>query len=257
MNLKDLPDARQFIIETSKAIVTKVAPEEMDMFDELLAEYFQNPEHPDMKSIPDDDPLGFGSNDLIFAVTPAAAEVASVVLGFLVGVFLSVASKKKNVTEIVQAMLSEKTGKLNKKPHLTLEQLDYIYKIAFQAATQYGMDINRSHNMVNALIVTLTLPTVEEIAPGTSDQKVKILFLASNPTNTPRLEIDEEIRAIESVFRRAESYNTFELIQHWAVRVSELQELLLYHKPNIVHFSGHGNRYGEFILKDQHFENGK
>jgi CHAT domain len=38
--------------------------------------------------------------------------------------------------------------------------------------------------------------------------------------------------------------------QHWAVRVGDLQGLLLRHKPDIVHFSGHGSEANEIILED-------
>jgi len=36
-------EGRKFIQEISRGIVGEVAPEEMDMFDELVMEYFQDP----------------------------------------------------------------------------------------------------------------------------------------------------------------------------------------------------------------------
>ncbi len=79
---------------------------------------------------------------------------------------------------------------------------------------------------------------------------IKILFLAANPSDTTRLRVDEESRAIDQALRRAEFRDIFEVRQHWAVRVSDLQELLLRHKPDIVHFSGHGSKAGEIVLED-------
>jgi hypothetical protein len=70
--------------------------------------------------------------------------------------------------------------------------------------------------------------------------KVKILFLASNPLEQSRLTLDEEIRAITAQIRSAEHRDVFELVSGWAVRPDDLQQLLLQHKPQIVHFSGHG-----------------
>lgn len=81
--------------------------------------------------------------------------------------------------------------------------------------------------------------------------KLKILFLAANPGDTSRLKLDEEIRAIEQALRRGKYWNHFQLEQHWAVRVTDLQALLLESRPHIVHFSGHGSAESEIILQDE------
>jgi CHAT domain-containing protein len=72
--------------------------------------------------------------------------------------------------------------------------------------------------------------------------KVKVLFLASNPLEQSRLAVDEEIRAITAQIRSADHRDALELISGWAVRPDDLQQLLLQHKPQVVHFSGHGTR---------------
>lgn len=82
------------------------------------------------------------------------------------------------------------------------------------------------------------------------NKKIKILFLAANPKNTKRLRLDQEVRAIDQSLRLSEFRDKFELLQHWAVRVIDLQSYLLRHKPNIVHFSGHGSTTSEIILED-------
>ncbi|GEM_PF-1886852 len=84
------------------------------------------------------------------------------------------------------------------------------------------------------------------------DRKIKILFLAANPTDTDKLRLDEEIRGIKQSLRQAEFREKFDLEQEWAVRVTELQGYLLYHKPDIVHFSGHGSEASEIILENNH-----
>jgi hypothetical protein len=81
--------------------------------------------------------------------------------------------------------------------------------------------------------------------------KVKILFLAANPTDTPMLRLDQEVRAMDEALRGAEYRERFELIQHWAVRVSDLQACLLRHRPQIVHFSGHGSSASQIMLEDE------
>lgn len=89
-----------------------------------------------------------------------------------------------------------------------------------------------------------------EPSKKTTDSIVKILFLASNPKNTSRLRLDEEIRSIDLSLRHSNFANKFDIRQHWAVRVMDLQEYLLRNRPNIVHFSGHGNSVSELIMED-------
>jgi hypothetical protein len=70
--------------------------------------------------------------------------------------------------------------------------------------------------------------------------KVKILVLAANPVNTSQLRLGEEVRSIEAVLKQSKYRDHFELISQWAVRTSDLSQAILDHKPEIVHFSGHG-----------------
>jgi hypothetical protein len=79
---------------------------------------------------------------------------------------------------------------------------------------------------------------------------VKILFLAANPLDSTRLRLDKEIREIDEKLRQSELRDLFEISSHWAVRVRDLQGLILRYKPNIVHFSGHGSASSEIVLED-------
>jgi len=83
------------------------------------------------------------------------------------------------------------------------------------------------------------------------DGLIKILFLAANPPNTNKLGLDKEMRGIDQALRGAEFRDNFDIKQHWAVRISDLQGYLLRHKPDIVHFSGHGSPSSEIILEDK------
>ncbi len=75
-------------------------------------------------------------------------------------------------------------------------------------------------------------------------QIVKALFLSANPTSTSRLAIDEEMRAIEQKVRTSEYRNSLVFQTNWAVRPDDLLQLLNQHRPQIVHFSGHGSHTG-------------
>ena len=86
--------------------------------------------------------------------------------------------------------------------------------------------------------------------PGSSNQKVRILFLAANPRDTAPLRLGEEIRLIEERLRSADFRDRFELEQHHALRQTDLAQYLLRYRPHIVHFSGHGSTQGEIVLED-------
>lgn len=77
---------------------------------------------------------------------------------------------------------------------------------------------------------------------GSRLKTTKILFLAANPAGTRQLDLDEEMRAVDDAIRRADFRDAFVLEQHWAVRATELDDFLLRHRPQIVHFSGHGSQ---------------
>lgn len=80
--------------------------------------------------------------------------------------------------------------------------------------------------------------------------KIKVLFLAANPDNTTRLALDEEIRSLEIVIEGSEYRDSIEVVQKHAVRPADLHKILLKEKPHVVHFSGHGSKHEELILKD-------
>jgi hypothetical protein len=80
--------------------------------------------------------------------------------------------------------------------------------------------------------------------------KIRILFLAANPSDTSRLKLDEEVRSITEKIRSAEHRDSLELVPGFATRPDDILQLLNIHKPHILHFSGHGSTSGEILLAD-------
>jgi hypothetical protein len=78
--------------------------------------------------------------------------------------------------------------------------------------------------------------------------KVRVLFLTANPSDTRQLHLDEQIRLITEKIRAADYRESLELVSVWAVRADDLLQSLNTHKPHIVHFSGHGSRMGEILV---------
>ena len=79
---------------------------------------------------------------------------------------------------------------------------------------------------------------------------VKIVFFAANTSCGERLGLDEEYRAIEQAIRGARYRDAFQLIPKLAVRRSDVQDALLEHSPDVVHFACHGSTRAELLLLD-------
>jgi tetratricopeptide (TPR) repeat protein len=79
-------------------------------------------------------------------------------------------------------------------------------------------------------------------------EKIRILFLAANPTENGQIQIGREMRAIDQALQMSRFGDQFELRTHMAVRYEDLQELFLRHQPHIVHFSGHGTTDGAIVV---------
>ena len=79
--------------------------------------------------------------------------------------------------------------------------------------------------------------------------KAVVLFLAANPLETARLQLDEEARAIDRRLREGAFRDRLDFRTSWAVRVGDLQETLLRHRPAVVHFSGHGAGEGRLVFQ--------
>lgn len=71
----------------------------------------------------------------------------------------------------------------------------------------------------------------------------KILFLSANPKDQANLRLGEELRKIKDGLRAATQRDDFYLESESAVKIPTITLAMQRHKPEFVHFSGHG--YGE------------
>ena len=78
----------------------------------------------------------------------------------------------------------------------------------------------------------------------------KILFLSANPNGMTQLALDRECRSITQKIEGADHGDSLELITRWAVRTEDLIQHLHKHRPQVVHFSGHGTPSDEILLLD-------
>jgi CHAT domain len=82
---------------------------------------------------------------------------------------------------------------------------------------------------------------------------LKILFLAANPVDTDRLDLEEELRSIENELRAVKYRDKISFIAKHAVRADDLVRLIRSERPNVIHFSGHGSTDG-IVLRDERGE---
>lgn len=80
-------------------------------------------------------------------------------------------------------------------------------------------------------------------------EKIRILLLSANPPDTKWIGVDREAREVYEKLNRGPHKDSFELFLHPAVRVADLQQLLMEHEPHIVHFSGHSSLAKKIILE--------
>lgn len=72
-----------FVFGLAKRIVSEIAPDEEDLFDELCDEYLADPNPPDPEVEIIEDPLSFGVNGVLVVTTPAIIAVVKVAFVFV------------------------------------------------------------------------------------------------------------------------------------------------------------------------------
>lgn len=80
--------------------------------------------------------------------------------------------------------------------------------------------------------------------------KLKVLFLAANPSEETQLAIQKELREIQERLRPTPHWDRFELFFAPAAQTRDLQRSFKDRSPTIVHFSGHGRELGELLFED-------
>ncbi len=137
--------------------------------------------------------------------------------------------------------LAAATGMLVEEVRDWLETLDGKGFVE-RARTIHGISAYITAMGRQALRLAEPIPPAGSAAPNAQRT---LLILAANPSNTGRLRLDHEVKQIEGSLERSKLRDQFKLVVKWAVTDDDLRRALLDHKPEIVHFSGHGAGTGE------------
>ena len=91
-------------------------------------------------------------------------------------------------------------------------------------------------------------PTIEEgpYPPGGNkdDGITTVVFLASNPLQNARLQLEKEYSRINQKVNRADHFQKFRIVWHNRITPASFRDHLKLENLDIVHFSGHGDKTG-------------
>lgn len=114
-------------------------------------------------------------------------------------------------------------------------------------------DVNRERNILTNSVLSLldeikdnsssdsssTKPhPVQTVLVGGAGTGKIILFFASNPNDTGKLQLEKELVGITSSLQ--DKQMSFTIFQKWATKANDVQSEIVKRKPAIIHFSGHG-----------------
>jgi hypothetical protein len=163
------PEERSFIIEISQSVVGEIAPEEMDLFDELMQEYFNNPSPPDLSKQAKDDALGFGLGEVLLAFAPAVAAALRAVMDHLLGQAMNDVKEEGatairnrikdllNPEKISETPDQQKKDKKNDSLDFSRGHLAAVRKIARAEAKKFGLTDEDAEKLAGVLIGKLAL----------------------------------------------------------------------------------------------------
>ncbi|MCL1473755.1 CHAT domain-containing protein [Argonema antarcticum] len=133
---------------------------------------------------------------------------------------------------------------MNEQPKSTSYNINFSGNNSGQFAV--GEGINQT-----STIGVIAKPDVNEGIVNKGEIKRKILILAANPKGTTPVRLGEEVREIDESLQQAKNRDRFILVQKWAVRPGDIQQAMLEHNPQIVHFSGHGTGDDGLVFEDE------
>jgi hypothetical protein len=137
-------EERNVITHFSKDIVAEVAPEELELFDELMEEHFANPEASNTPTHSEDDALAFGLESAMTVVTPVVAAVVSAVV-------------KYAEAEPAPAQSAPKKP-ASASVSLSPDELARVRQLALEQSLACGLDSSQAERIADSVIVRLVLP---------------------------------------------------------------------------------------------------
>ena len=210
---------REFVKDLAKPIVARLAPGELQDFDELAEDFFADPE------LEGDETLGCGVD----------------LLPDLVVILMFVA------TALEHLLPSTGWGKwrlknLSGTPTFQIADVKRSFAVAEEAIERLQGE---------SRVVREELDLMKDLLRGRlldERSRVGILFLGANPETGKPIRVDWELRQVAQAIREAPLRDRIVLNAELAVTVDDLHRSLLAFRPQLVHFGGHG-RSGSILVE--------
>jgi hypothetical protein len=138
---------RDFVVDTARAIVTEVAPDELALFEPVSRAYLRDPKKVLADRSRPGAVLGSGIDTAIALLSPAALAVATAVYQHLVD---------KAGEAIAERGLKLFKRRTKETPEITADQLDGLRALAFERAKDLGLADEQAERVADALHATLS-----------------------------------------------------------------------------------------------------
>lgn len=110
--------------------------------------------------------------------------------------------------------------------------------------------VDRTMHDITVTVSACALDGATNQESATESRQMRILFLAANPTTTSALDLEEELRSLDMELRGVTHRDRIVFTARHAVRPDDLIRHVRADKPNVIHFSGHGNPNGIILRSD-------
>ena len=150
-------EIRETINEISYNIINDIAPEEIDMFEEISEAYFSDPAVFEKKKS-GDDPIGFGIEGIMEMFSPAVMTVVTTVVTYIATEAFGAA--KGALTDELKAKIKSLFNKKAEKKDdaaLTPEQLKTVHEKAVSRGISLNLSEEQANNLANALIASMVI----------------------------------------------------------------------------------------------------
>jgi hypothetical protein len=159
-------DEHDLVAALARDVVASAAPEELPLFRRTSEAYFADPSGIVSKAESKDEALGFGVEQAVILVTPAALAVATSVVQFLSNEVGGALKEEvgPRIKDLVEGLFqradaspdgdkAEKAEKAEKPepPPLTKEQLDEVYRVANTVARRL-LPADRASTLADAVV---------------------------------------------------------------------------------------------------------
>ncbi len=208
----------------ARPIVAQVAPDEIEDFEDLAEDFFEDPR------LEGDHTLGSGLEllpDLVVILMFVSATLEHLLARN------GSASPKTLLERLSKALVHGQ--EVDRSPWFSPQELPPAFEIASQKAR------NLTPHMRTR---------IEDLLRKLLPVEIQFLFLGASPDTRERIRVDRELSQISAVLREAPLGKRIVLHPALAVTPDELQRTLVAHHPQMVHFSGHGTETNAIVVEE-------